>query len=58
VDASLVLAHKQRNTDGERDAIKAAKSADEAWACEPAKAAHTHTDARWTLKIGGKGTCL
>ena len=54
VDASLVPAPKQRNTDGERDAIKAGKSADEIWPDEPAKAAQKDTDARWTLKIGGK----
>ena len=54
VDASLVPAPKQRNTDDERDAIKAGKSADEIWPNEPAKAAQKDTDARWTLKIGGK----
>lgn len=54
VDASLVPAPKQRNTDGERDAIKAGKSADEIWPDETAKAAQKDTDARWTLKIGGK----
>jgi len=54
VDASLVPAPKQRNTDGEREAIKAGQSADEIWPNEPAKAAQKDTDARWTLKIGGK----
>lgn len=54
VDASLVPAPKQRNTDGERDAIKAGQSADDIWPDEPAKAAQKDTDARWTLKIGGK----
>ena len=54
VDASLVPAPKQRNSDGEREAIKAGKSADEIWPDEPAKAAQKDTDARWTLKIGGK----
>src|SRR5690606_29401316 len=39
VDASLVPAPKQRNTDGEREAIKAGQSADEIWPNEPAKAA-------------------
>ncbi len=52
VDASLVPAPKQRNTDGERNALKAGKSADEIWPEEPAKAAQKNTDARWTLKIG------
>jgi IS5 family transposase len=54
VDASLVPAPKQRNTDAEKDAIKAGKSADEIWPDEPNKAAQKDTDARWTLKVGGK----
>jgi IS5 family transposase len=54
VDASLVAAPKQRNTDGEKEAIKAGKSAKEIWPDKPAKAAQKDTDARWTLKIGGK----
>jgi transposase, IS5 family len=54
VDASLVPAPKQRNTDGEREAIKAGKSAKEIWPDEKNKSAQKDTDARWTLKIGGK----
>ena len=54
VDASLVPAPKQRNTDGERQAIKDGKSAKEIWPDEPNKAAQKDTNARWTLKIGGK----
>jgi transposase, IS5 family len=54
VDASLVPAPKQRNTDGERDAIKAGKSAREIWPDEPNRAAQKDTSARWTLKVGGK----
>jgi transposase, IS5 family len=54
VDASLVPAPKQRNTDGEKAAIKAGKSAREIWPDEPNKAAQKDTNARWTLKIGGK----
>lgn len=54
VDASLVPAPKQRNTEGEREAIKSGKSAKEIWPDEPNKAAQKDTDARWTLKIGGK----
>jgi transposase, IS5 family len=54
VDASLVPAPKQRNTDGEKEAIKARKSAQEIWPDQPNKAAQKDTDARWTLKIGGK----
>ncbi len=54
VDASLVPAPKQRNTDAEKEAIKAGKTAGEIWPNEPNKAAQKDTDARWTLKIGGK----
>jgi IS5 family transposase len=54
VDASLVPAPKQRNTEGEREAIKSGKSAMEIWPNEPNKAVQKDTDARWTLKIGGK----
>ena len=54
VDASLVPAPKQRNTDGEKEAIKKGKSAPEIWPDQPNKAAQKDTDARWTLKIGGK----
>lgn len=54
VDASLVPAPKQRNTDGEKDAIKAGKTAAEIWPDQPNKAAQKDTNARWTLKIGGK----
>jgi transposase, IS5 family len=54
VDASLVPAPKQRNTDGEKAAIKAGKTAREIWPDAPNKAAQKDTNARWTLKIGGK----
>lgn len=54
VDASLVPAPKQRNTDAEKAAIKAGKSAAEIWPDEPNKAAQKDTNARWTLKVGGK----
>ena len=54
IDASLVPAPKQRNTDDERQAIKDGKSAQDIWPDDPAKAAQKDTDARWTLKIGGK----
>jgi IS5 family transposase len=50
VDASLVAAPRQRNTDAEKAAIKAGKTAAEIWPDEPAKAAQKDTDARWTLK--------
>jgi IS5 family transposase len=51
VDASLVAAPRQRNTDAEKEAIKSGKSADEIWPDEPAKAAQKDTDARWTVKF-------
>lgn len=54
VDASLVPAPKQRNSEDEKEAIKAGKTAQEIWPDKPNKAAQKDTDARWTLKIGGK----
>ena len=54
VDASLVPAPKQRNTEPEKEAVKAGKSAAEIWPDEPNKAAQKDVDARWTLKVGGK----
>ena len=54
VDASLVPAPKQRNTDAEKKAIKAGRTADEIWPDEPHKARQKDVNARWTLKIGGK----
>ncbi len=50
VDASLVAAPRQRNTNEEKAAIKAGKKAAEIWSDKPAKAAQKDTDARWTLK--------
>ena len=54
VDASLVPAPKQRNTDGEKEAIKAGTSASEIWPDAPNKTAQKDVSARWTLKVGGK----
>jgi IS5 family transposase len=61
VDATLVAAPKQRNTQEEKDAIKAGKTANEVWPDKPAKAAQKDVDARWTVKfakaraaVGGK----
>ena len=54
MDASLVPAPKQRNTDEEKEAIKAGKSAKEIWPDAPNKAAQKDLSARWTLKVGGK----
>lgn len=52
VDASLVPAPRQRNTEGAREAIKSGKSGRDIWPDEPNKAAQKDTDARWTLKVG------
>ncbi|MEJ8475082.1 transposase [Roseibium algae] len=43
VDASLVPAPKQRNTEGEKEAIKAGKTAREIWPERPNKAAQKDT---------------
>jgi len=51
VDATLVAAPKQRNTQAEKDAIKEGKTAGEIWPDDPARAAQKDTDARWTLKF-------
>jgi len=50
VDASLIAAPRQRNTEEEKAAIKAGQKAAEIWPDKPAKAAQKDTDARWTLK--------
>ena len=51
VDATLVAAPKQRNSEAEKAAIKEGKKAAEIWAEEPDRAAQKDTDARWTLKF-------
>ena len=51
VDATLVRAPRQRNTEGEKAAIKAGASADEIWPDKPAKARQKDVDARWTVKF-------
>jgi IS5 family transposase len=54
IDASLVPAPKQRNTEPEKEAVKAGRTAQEIWPGKPNRAAQKDVDARWTLKIGGK----
>lgn len=58
VDATLVPAPKQRNTEEEKAAIKKGRSAKQIWPSKPGgkpnKAHQKDVDARWTLKIGGK----
>jgi hypothetical protein len=51
VDATLVAAPRQRNTDGEKKDIKAGKTANEIWPEKPAKARQKNVDARWTMKV-------
>ncbi len=49
VDASIIAAPKQRNTEGEKAEIRAGRIP-EAWADKPAKLAQKDRDARWTVK--------
>lgn len=49
VDATIVAAPRQRNTDAEKAALKAGEIP-EAWRAKPAKLAQKDRDARWTLK--------
>lgn len=51
IDATLVAAPRQRNTEDEKDAIKEGKTAREIWPDKPAKAAQKDTSARWTVKF-------
>jgi len=50
VDATIVAAPKQRNSDGEKADIKAGKVPDE-WQDNPAKLRQKDRDARWTVKF-------
>jgi transposase, IS5 family len=50
VDATIVAAPKQRNTEAERAAIKAGQ-VPEGWAEKPAKLRQKDSDARWTVKF-------
>ncbi len=49
IDASIIAAPKQRNTEGEKAEIKAGRIP-EAWTDQPAKLAQKDRDARWTVK--------
>jgi transposase, IS5 family len=49
VDASIIAAPKQRNTDGEKRDIKEDRIP-AAWAQKPAKLRQKDRDARWTVK--------
>ena len=50
VDATVVAAPKQRNTDGEKAAIKRGE-VPQAWRDKPAKRRQKDRDARWTVKF-------
>ena len=50
VDASLIAAPKQRNTEEEKKAIREGRIP-EGWQGKPAKLAHKDRDARWTVKF-------
>jgi len=50
VDATIVAAPKQRNTEAERTAVKAGETP-KAWAERPAKLRQKDRDARWTVKF-------
>ncbi len=50
VDATIVAAPKQRNTETERAAIKAGEIP-QGWAGQPAKLRLKDGDARWTVKF-------
>jgi len=50
VDASIVAAPKQRNSDAEKQAIKEGRIRDE-WTDNPAKLHQKDRDARWTVKF-------
>jgi len=50
VDASLIAAPKQRNTDDEKKAIKEGRIPQD-WKAKPAKLRHKDRDARWTVKF-------
>jgi hypothetical protein len=50
IDASIVAAPKQRNTDAEKREIKE-RRIPQAWKDKPAKLAQKDRDARWTVKF-------
>jgi len=51
VDATLVSAPRQRNTQEEKARIKAGEKAAAIWPDKPARARQKDTDARWTVKF-------
>jgi len=53
IDASIIEAPRQRNTDEEKDDLKAGRIPAD-WSARPAKLAQKDRDGRWTLKRGRK----
>ena len=53
MDASVVEAPRQRNTQEEKEIIKSGETPKE-WKSKPSKMAQKDTDARWTMKRGRK----
>jgi len=53
-EASLAPAPKQRNTEEEKAAIKAGRSAKQIWRGKHSKAHQKYVDAHWTVTIGGE----
>lgn len=51
IDASIIAAPRQRNTDAEKAEIKAGRVPED-WAANPAKLRQKDRDGRWTLKRG------
>ncbi len=52
VDATLVAAPKQRNSDSEKQAIKSGKSAGQIWPDKPTEARQKDVNASWTVQVG------
>lgn len=50
VDATLVAAPKQRNSDSEKQAIKSGKSAGQIWPDKSTKARQKDVNASWTFR--------
>src|SRR4249920_1432830 len=51
IDASIVEAPRQRNTDAEKEELKAGRIPED-WTAQPAKLRQKDRDGRWTLKRG------
>lgn len=51
IDASIIEAPRQRNTDEEKEALKEGRIPED-WAAKPAKLRQKDRDGRWTLKRG------